>query len=104
MARKSTGKSTGKSQATKINPGNLTKGELRKLNMLKKSVGEKLGEATFAKWYAKKEIVEPSVDKNALLIEQALAPLIKSDNLKMPRGGYLVKRGKGRIIVERPKS
>ena len=99
MARKP----AAKSKAPKLDTAKLSKGELRKLNMLRKSVGEKLGEATFAKWYANKEVAEPSVDKNALLIEQALTPLIDSDNLKMPRGGYLVKRGKGRIIVERPK-
>lgn len=99
MARKP----AAKSKVSKIDTGKLTKGELRKLNMLRKSVGEKLGETTFAKWYANKKEAAPAADKNALLIEQALTPLIKSDDLRMPRGGYVVKRGKGRIIVERPK-
>ncbi len=42
---------------------------------------------------------EASVDRNAAAISAALAPLIKTSKLRIRRGGYLVKRGRGRIIV-----
>ncbi len=32
-----------------------------------------------------------------------LAPLAMSGKLKIPRGGYVVRRGRGRVIVERAK-
>jgi len=41
-------------------------------------------------------------DKNAALIADTLIPLIEQNKLQIPRGGYLVRRGRGRIIVERP--
>ena len=90
--------------AVKIDEKTLTKGELRKLNMLRKSVGTKLGETTFAKWYAEKEVAAPATDMNATLIAQALEPLVKSNKIKLPRGGYLLRRGRGRVIVEPAKS
>ena len=80
----------------------LTKGQLRKLNALRKSVGEKIGTTAFAKWLAAQaaEPKEPA-DKNAKRIAGALEPLITAKKLRIPRGGYLVKRGRGRIVVTR---
>lgn len=82
----------------------LTKGELRKLNALRKSIGEKLGEEAFSKWLKKKETTSGTVpeDKNAALIANALMKLINEKKLRIPRGGYLVTRGRGRVIVEQP--
>jgi hypothetical protein len=31
-----------------------------------------------------------------------LQPLIEEGRLSIPRGGYVVRRGRGRVIVERP--
>lgn len=90
-----------KLRVSKVDTKNLTKGELRKLNMLRKSVGEQLGNETFAKWYAAKQSSAPEIDQNIAVVEQALEPLIKSNKLKIPRGGYLIRRGRGRIIVEK---
>ena len=71
----------------------LTKGELRKLNALKKSIGDELGNEAFAKWLAGKE--NPNIE----LIEKALDPLI--EKIRIPRGSaYAVRRGRGRFIVE----
>jgi len=83
----------------------LTKGELRKLNALRKSVGEEIGTSAFAKWLATQE-AEPKkpADKNAEQIAAALEPLIKAKKLGIPWGGYLVKRGRGRVIVTRPEA
>lgn len=77
----------------------LTKGELRKLNALRNSIGEVLGNEAFAKWYAKEGKGMAAEDPNIELIEKALNPLI--EKLRIPRGGaYAVRRGRGRFIVE----
>ncbi len=91
--------------APKLDENALTKGELRKLNALRKSVGEDVGEKAFLEWLRKKPAVmaEPE-DKNAALIADTLIPLIQQNKLRIPRGGYLIRRGRGRVIVERPGS
>jgi hypothetical protein len=82
----------------------LTKGPLRNLNALRKSIGYELGEKAFTEWLA--AIASEGAgagDKNTVLITEALTPLIKK-GLRIPRGGYLLRRGRGRLIVERPNS
>jgi hypothetical protein len=44
-------------------------------------------------------MAEPE-DKNAALIADTLIPLIEKNKLRIPRGGYLVRRGRGRVIVD----
>ncbi len=94
MARKS---------APKLDEKALTKGELRKLDAFRKSVGEDIGDQAFMDWLRKKPsvTVEPE-DKNAALIADTLIPLIEQNKLRIPRGGYLILRGRGRVIVVRP--
>ncbi len=94
MARKS---------APKLDETALTKGELRKLHALRKSIGEDIGEQAFLEWLRKKTAVmtEPE-DKNAALIADTLMPLIEQNKLRIPRRGYLILRGRGRMIVVRP--
>lgn len=85
-----------------IDEKSLTKGQLRKLNALRKSVGDGIAEQAFAAWLkteANAEKAEP-VDRTAQLIEEALQPLLKRKYFTIPRGGYRVRRGRGRIIVE----
>ncbi len=91
--------------APKLDEKALTKGELRKLIALRKSIGEDVGEKAFVEWLRKKPpvMVGPE-DKNAVLIADTLISLIKKNELQIPRGGYLVRRGRGRVIVERPAS
>jgi hypothetical protein len=109
MAKQAKGKSTAKSSATsgaQFDESALTKGELRKLNALRKSVGQQLGEKTFGEWL-KKRVATHGVsteDKDAALIAEALVKLIDEKKLRIPRGGYLVSRGRGRVIVARAKS
>ena len=82
-----------------INEKDLTKGELRKLTALRKSLGEDIADKAFAEWYEKQETVSPEADPNIEVIEKALHPHLKK--LKFPRGGgYTLRRGKGRVIVE----
>ena len=89
-----------------IDESGLTKGELRKFNALRKSVGDKLAEDTFAKWLKKRPSAHTGVqeDKNAVMIADALMKLIEDKSIRIPRGGYHVTRGRGRVIVEQPKS
>lgn len=77
----------------------LTKGELRKLNALRKSIGEDLANEAFAKWYAQEGKSDGEEDPNVEMIAAALEPLM--DKLRIPRGGaYAIRRGRGRFIVE----
>ena len=89
--------------APKIEEKALTKGELRKLTALRKSVGDDIGDKAFMDWLRKQpaSMAEPD-DNNAILIADTLIPLIEQNKLRIPRGGYLVRRGRGRVIVERP--
>ena len=77
----------------------LTKGEVRKLKALRKSIGDALGEEAFAKWLSQKAQADDPSDPNIELIENALTPLI--EKIRIPRGGaYAIRRGRGRFIVE----
>ena len=82
-----------------IDESALTKGQLRKLNALRKSVGNEIGEKAFAEWLSSQSVAEKT-DKNAALIVDSLWPLVEQRRLTIPRGGYLVRRGRGRIVVE----
>ena len=96
-------KAAGRAPQT-IDEKSLTKGQLRKLNALRKSIGHKLGEEAFTKWLTKQGTAKDNApeDKNAALIAETLMKLIDEKKLRMPRGGYLVTRGRGRVIVEQP--
>ena len=78
----------------------LSKGQLRKLNALRKSVGNEVGEKAFAEWLALRRRAEDEADRNAAVIVDALWPMVEEGRLAIPRGGYLLRRGRGRIIVE----
>ena len=57
-----------------IDEGTLTKGQLRKLTALRRSVGDELGEEVFSKWLAQQaEASAPKVDPVAAMIEEAVA-------------------------------
>ena len=98
MARKTTRKVQA---STGINEASLTKGELRKLKALRKSLGTKIAERAFSQWLRQrvKGGAAAARDKNAELIADSLGQLIKSSGLHVPYGGYLVTRGRGRVIV-----
>ena len=77
----------------------LTKGQLRKLNALRKSLGAAIADEAFAKWL-QQAVAEPEQDENARAISDALWGLIEEGKLSVRRGGYVVRRGRGRVIVE----
>ena len=93
-----------KQASKKINEKSLSKGQLRKLNALRKSLGNKIGERAFAAWLvqAANAPAAPQIDKNAQLIADTLGQLVNAKKLRIPRGGYLVSRGRKRVIVTRP--
>ena len=82
-----------------IDEGTLTKGQVRKLNALRKSVGDEIGERAFAAWLSSQSAAT-AADTNAALIADTLWPLVEEGRLNVRRGGYLVRRGRGRIVVE----
>lgn len=85
---------------------NLNKGQLRKLNALRNSLGNDIANKAFGEWFAKqaKEPENAPADANAAIITNTLEPLARSGKLRIPRGGYLVRRGRGRVIVERTRA
>ncbi len=79
----------------------LTKGQARKLTALRKSLGDKIADKAFAEWLTSQPEAVEEVDKNAELIAEVLVDQINQGKLRIPRGGYLVRRGRGRVVVER---
>ena len=84
---------------TGFDENRLTKGQLRKLEALRKSLGPDIADEAFAKWIAQLSKSVPE-DRNATVIADALMPLIEQGKLRIPRGGYLVRRGRGRVLVD----
>ena len=79
----------------------LKKGEVLKLNALRKSLGEEIANKAFAQWLSSQTTdVGEEVDQNAELIAEILVDQINHGKLRIPHGGYLVRRGRGRVIVE----
>ncbi len=87
----------------RVDESTLTRMEIRKLNALRKSVGDEIADQAFAEWLANKPAPSSMVvDRNAEMIQEALQGLIDDGRLAIPRGGYILRRGRGRVIVERP--
>ena len=83
----------------------LNKGHLRKLTALRKSLGQKIADQAFGQWLEQipTEKGEPE-DQNAKVIVRVLEPFVLGKQLNIPRGGYLLRRGRGRIIVTRART
>ena len=82
-----------------IDESSLTKGQLRKLNALRKSLGAAIADEAFAKWLDQ-AVEAPETDVNAGIIADTLYGMIQDGKLLIRRGGYIVRRGRGRVIVE----
>ena len=85
----------------------LTKGQIRKRNALKKSIGDKLGEEAFAKWLKEQAKAIPKVqsDPVAEKILNAVKVLEKDKTAKLGNKGYVIKRARGKgakgFVVEK---
>lgn len=86
--------------ANEIDESTLTKGQLRKLRALRKSLGDEIADRAFLEWLASQRVAGAVPDGNATMIADTLWPLVQQSTLSLPRGGYLIRRGRGRIIVE----
>ncbi len=83
-----------------INEKALLKGEVRKLTALRKSLGAEIADKAFSEWDGQRDTGGTAkADPNISVIEAALAPHLSK--MSFPRGGgYTIKRGRGRVVVE----
>ena len=82
-----------------IDESALSKGQLRKLNALRRSLGQAIADEAFSKWLEENAVV-PETDENAEVIADTLYGMIREGRVSIPRGGYVVRRGRRRVIVE----
>ena len=80
-----------------INQSTLTKGQVRKLNALRKSVGNDIADVAFGKWMkfqskTPKEVRDPVADT----LVTALSHLQNDKSFKLRSKGYVVRRSKGK--------
>ena len=80
-----------------IDQSTLTKGQVRKLNALRKSIGDDIAEDAFGKWMKSqtktpKEVRDPVADA----LVTALSHLQNDKSFKLGNKGYVVRRAKGK--------
>ncbi len=91
-----------KAASPKFDEKNLPKGQQRKLTALRKSLGDDIANRAFGQWLrAQAKSSAAPVDKRAQLIEEAVAAVVKEKKISIPRGGYLLTRGRNRVFVTR---
>ena len=81
-----------------INESKLTKGQVRKLNALRKSVGVELGDEVFGKWLAQQASAAagPKADPVSVKIEKALAGFGSDRSFRLGNYGYTIRRARGK--------
>ena len=80
-----------------IDQSTLTKGQIRKLNALRKSVGDDIAEEAFTKWMksqskAPKDVRDPVADALVAALDQ----FKEVKTFRLGAKGYVVKRSKGK--------
>ncbi len=87
----------------KFRERDLNKGQMRKLIALRKSLGKGIADSAFSEWLASAPKTGPQEtgDKNAEAIAELLTTPVLANPIRLPRGGYVVTRGRGRVVVER---
>jgi hypothetical protein len=80
-----------------IDQSTLTKGQIRKLNALRKSVGNDIADVAFGKWI-KTQSKKPrdASDPVADALVAALSTLTTDKSFKLGTKGYVVRRAKGK--------
>jgi len=82
-----------------IDQSTLTKGQVRKLNALRKSVGNDIAENAFGKWIKSQTKTPKKVrDPVAVALVAALSNLQNDKSFKLGNKGYVVRRAKGRGV------
>ena len=80
-----------------VDQSTLNKGQIRKLNALRKSVGDDIAEEAFGKWMKTESKAPKEVyDLVAAALVAALGNLQNDKSFKLGNKGYVVKRSKGK--------
>ena len=80
-----------------IDQSTLTKGQIRKLNALRKSIGDDSAEDAFGKWMKSQTKTPKEVcDPVAYALVDALSHLTSDKSFKLGTKGYVVRRAKGK--------
>ena len=77
----------------------LTKGQIRKRNALRNSLGNKIADQAFAKWIkAEKSAAAKKAPKRDAVVEKIAAALksLSSKNINLGTYGYTIRRAKGK--------
>ena len=82
-----------------IDQSTLNKGQIRKLNALRKSIGNDIADAAFGKWLSmqsrtSREVRDPVADA----LVAALSNLQNDKSFKLGNKGYVVRRAKGKGV------
>jgi hypothetical protein len=85
-----------------MNDKSLTKGQLRKLNALRNSLGKVIADKAFKEWLKQQEKQSPAekTDPVAEKLLAAMKGLEKDKSINLGRKGYVIKRAKGRGVKE----
>jgi hypothetical protein len=80
-----------------IDHSTLTKGQIRKLNALRKSVGDDIADVAFGKWMqTQSKTPKDASDPVADALVAALSNLTSDKSFKLGTKGYVVRRAKGK--------
>jgi len=81
-----------------IDETDLSKGQVVKLNALRKSLGEDLADDVFAKWLKRQSTTneEEKPDPVAQKIIDALSKLVNDDAFRLGNQGYTIRRARGK--------
>jgi len=80
-----------------IDQSTLTKGQVRKLNALRKSIGNDIADVAFGKWMKTQSKTPKNVrDPVADALVATLAHLTSDKSFKLGTKGYVVRRAKGK--------
>ena len=80
-----------------IDESSLTKGQIRKLTALRKSIGDDLADDAFSKWLARQEVAAaPASDPVADRLVEALSGFEGDRKFNLGLYGYTVRRARGK--------
>ena len=80
-----------------MDEASLTKGQIRKLNALKKSIGDNLGEQEFSKWLqTQSKVAVAKKDPVAEKLHSAISSLALDSSFRLGTKGYTIKRARGK--------
>ena len=86
-----------------IDEANLSKGHMRKLVALRKSLGDEIADKAFVEWQKKQNSTpEQKPDATAAALLDAVTPVV--DSLNLGRYGYTIRRSRAGLTISRNES